>query len=132
MRGRRFILPALLVAASTAGCSAGPLSSIGSGTASYSCALADAYSPAVADPSAPANLLRRSVTLEQSEGGIALQLGPGDTQHLDPVAGGGGRLFANASYGWRIADTRSVLTDIQNVRTYNCDPATPRPKSGST
>jgi hypothetical protein len=121
MRGRRFILPALLVAASNASCSNGPLSSLNSGPTPYSCALADAYSPAVADPSAPSDLRHRSVTLEQTGGGITLQLGSGDTQYLDPVAGGGGRLFANASYGWRVADSRRVLTDIQNVRTYNCD-----------
>lgn len=131
MRSRRFVLPALLVAASNAGCSGSlPLLSLGPGPASYSCSLADAFSPAVADPSASTDMRNRSVTLEQTGGGIALHLGPGNTQNLDPVAGGGGRLFANASYGWRVADTRSVLTDIQNVRTYNCDPAAPRPKSG--
>jgi hypothetical protein len=97
----------------------------------YSCALADAFSPGVADPSVPSALRYRSVTLEQAGNRISLHLGRGDTQYLDPVAGSGGRLFANARYGWRVADTRSVLTDIPNVRTYNCDPAASRSKAGS-
>lgn len=122
MRGRIFLLPMLAVAALIAGCSGGPLSSLGSGPASYSCVLADAFSPAVADPGAPRGLGHRAVTLEKTGGGIALNLGGGDTQYLNPVAGGNGRLFANTSYGWRVTDTRSVLTDIQNVRSYNCSP----------
>jgi hypothetical protein len=128
MRGWIFAVPALLIAVSDAGCTDGatPLSNIGSGPASYSCALADTFSPAVADPSAPSELRHRSVTLQRAGDRIALDLGRGNTQYLDPVAGGGGRLFANANYGWRIADARSVLTDVQNIRTYNCDPATSR------
>jgi hypothetical protein len=128
MKGWIFAVPALLLAASVAACANGSagLASIGASPASYSCALADSYSPAVADPSAPADLRYRSVTLERDGGRIALDLGRGDTQYLDPVAGGNGRLFANANYGWRIADARSVLTDVQNIRTYNCDPAAAR------
>jgi hypothetical protein len=104
---------------------------LGPGPASYSCALADAFSPGVADPSASSALRYRRVTREHAGNGIAFHLGPGDTQYLTPVAGGGGRLFANASYGWRVDDTRSVLTDIQNVRVYNCDVTAPRREAGA-
>jgi hypothetical protein len=128
MKGWIFAVPTALMAMSGAGCTDGmtQLPSIGSSPASYSCALADTFSPAVADPSAPSGLRHRSVTLQKAGDRIALDLGRGNTQYLDPVAGGGGRLFANANYGWRIADARSVLTDVQNIRTYNCDPAASR------
>jgi hypothetical protein len=124
MRRWAFAVAGLLLAASASGCAGGstPLSTVGSSPESYSCALADTYSPAVSDPSAPSALRDRSVTLQRAGRQIALDLGTGSTQYLDPVAGGNGRLFANAQYGWRINDARSVLTDVQNIRTYNCDP----------
>lgn len=122
MRAWTSAAAALLLAASSAACTGGtqPLSTIGSGPVSYSCVLADAYSPAVPDPSAPSTLRRRSVTLQRAGQQIVLDLGAGNTQHLEPVAGASGRLFANADFGWRIADARSVLTDVREVRTYNC------------
>ncbi len=128
MRGRIFILPVLAIVAMNTGCSSDPpaLSTVGAGPVSYSCVLADAYSPAVPDPAAPRGRRRRSVTLAVTGGRVVLYLGSGNTQYLDPVDGGRGRLFANTSYGWNITNTRSVLTDIQNVLTYNCNPAAPR------
>ena len=127
MRGRIVILPVLAMVALDAGCGDRlALSSVGAVPVSYSCVLADAYSPAVLDRAVPRARRWRSVTLEVTGGRIALHLGPGNTQYLDPVAGGRGRLFANTSYGWNVTNMRSVLTDIQNVRAYNCNPAAPR------
>jgi hypothetical protein len=134
MRPWLFAAPALLLAAVGTGCTGGPVPLLrsGSGPVSYACVLADAYSPAVADPSAPNALRDRSVTLQKQGRQLMLEFGAGDTEYLDPVAGGNGRLFANSQYGWRIADSRSVLTDVQNVRTYNCDAAGPGSPSAPT
>ena len=97
MRRWEFAVPALLLAAAEGGCSGGSMLSSTAAPAQgvYSCALADVFSPAVSDPSAPNALRHRSVTLQKAGGQIVLRLGAGNTQHLDPVAGGQGRLFAN-------------------------------------
>ena len=125
MRRWVFPIPALLLAALETGCgnSSTPFSAAGPTEGSYSCALADAFSPAVSDPVAPSALRHRSVTLRKAGDQILLNLGAGNTQRLDPVRDARGWLFANVDYGWRIADTRSILTDVQNIRTYNCKTA---------
>lgn len=134
MRPWIIVAPTLLLAAVSTGCTdtSSLLTGSDSGPVSYACVLADAYSPAVADPSAPSALRDRSVMLRREGRQLMLELRAGDTEYLDPVAGGNGRLFANRQYGWRIADSRSVLTDVQNVRTYNCDRAGSRSLSAPT
>jgi hypothetical protein len=90
MRGRIFVLPVLAIVALNAGRNYDPLalSGVGAGLASYSCVLADAYSPTVVDRAVLRARRWRSVTLEKAGGRVALHLGPGNTRYLDAVAGG--------------------------------------------
>jgi hypothetical protein len=127
MRRWAFAIAALLLTASAAGCGQGPtlFSAVGKAEGSYSRALADALSPA-----APSTLRHRAVTLQKGGNDILLNLGTGNTQQLDPVAGARGQLFANADYGWRIADTRSGLTNVQNIRTYGWESAAQQAQRG--
>jgi hypothetical protein len=122
------IIAALVLAAAETGCSHGvPFFSAARPTEGpYSCVLADAFSPAVPDSAAPSRVRYRSVTLRRAGDQILLNIGAGNTQRLDPVTDARGQLFANAYYGWRISNTGSVLTDAQNIRTYNCGPTTQR------
>jgi hypothetical protein len=126
MRRWVFVPAALLLMAAETGCSHSPtfFSAAWPTEGPYSCVLADAVSPAVPDPAAPSRLRYRSVRLRRAGDQILLKIGAGNTQRLDPVIGSRGQLFANTDYGWRIANTSSVLTDAQNIRTYNCEPAT--------
>jgi hypothetical protein len=132
MRRRIFAIAGLLLATSETACSNGPtlFSAAGPTEGAYSCALADEFSPAVSDPAAPSALRHRSVTLQKAGDQIVLNLGARNTQRLDPVTGERGQLFANADYGWRISDTRSVLTDVRNIRTYNCQSAAQQAQRG--
>jgi uncharacterized protein YceK len=41
---------------------------------------------------------------------------------LSPLAGAFGQLYSGPQYAWRTGSDMSVLTDVENIQTYNCRP----------
>lgn len=111
-------LPAALLAAGTlCGCTEPTSTSAESqyAPASYSCRATDG-SGAHRDPRMV------TITRDPNQARLSLTLEHGPTEILDAVASSSGRLYADAEFAWRIADDRSVLTDVENIQTYACRP----------
>jgi hypothetical protein len=53
---------------------------------------------------------------------IILRFGSGHAQRLADVDGSSDRLFANASYAWRLAAAGPILTEVFAFQTYHCAP----------
>ncbi len=41
---------------------------------------------------------------------------------LSPLAGASSQLYSGPQYAWRVGADMSVLTDVENIQTYNCRP----------
>lgn len=52
--------------------------------------------------------------------GLVLMSDSGPRQLLTPVASGSGRLFASPLYAWKSTGSTGVLTDVENILSYNC------------
>ena len=39
---------------------------------------------------------------------------------LSPLAGASGQLYSGPQYAWRVGADMSVLTDVENIQTFNC------------
>lgn len=57
--------------------------------------------------------------------GLVLMSDSGPRQLLTPVASNSGRLFASPLYAWKSTGSTGVLTDVENIQSYNCREITP-------
>jgi hypothetical protein len=73
--------------------------------------------------------LRLTVQSTTPGGRLALRFDWGDWQSLSPVPDSSEQIYANALYAWRFDGAVGVLSDINNIQTYNCvgDNTTQRP-----
>lgn len=53
---------------------------------------------------------------------LDLKLEPRRQFILSPLGGASGRLYSSPLYAWRAGSDMSVLTDVENIQTYNCRP----------
>lgn len=51
---------------------------------------------------------------------LDLKLDAGQPFVLSPLAGATARLYTSPLYAWRAGSNVSVLTDVENIQTYNC------------
>lgn len=66
---------------------------------------------------------------------VVLDFGDGQAQMLEPVRDSSERLFANSLYAWRLGQDSDILTDVERVATYKCQPSpagSTGPASGSS
>lgn len=63
-----------------------------------------------------------SVAPNRGARGLDLKLESGQQHTLSLPAGGSDRLYSGPLYAWRPGGDTSVLTDVQNIRTYSCRP----------
>jgi membrane-bound inhibitor of C-type lysozyme len=78
----------------------------------YACRLNDAPAPSGAE-------LHISVRPDDRRAGLQFIIG-GQKRALTVVAGSSGQTYADTTYAWRDVGATGVLTDIENVQTYEC------------
>ena len=62
-----------------------------------------------------------TVRADEAGTGVLLSIGTkGEGHTLATVTGSNGQVYADAAYAWRLDGAAGVLTDIKNIRTYNC------------
>ena len=61
-----------------------------------------------------------TITRDPSGSRLRLVLEKERTEILMPVSGSGGQLFSDAEFAVRVGPDHSVLTDVENIRTYTC------------
>ena len=66
---------------------------------------------------------RRVRVRASAAGTLTLDLGHGVVETLRPVPGTNGATFANPLWAWRAGTPDSTLTDIENIDTSPCHPA---------
>jgi len=75
-----------------------------------------------ADKSKTARQLSVSYDLAAQQ--VRVSIDGGSVHYLGPIADAKGAFYANTNYAWRVAGSRGLLTDIAEVRVYECTPAT--------
>jgi len=59
------------------------------------------------------------------DGSLVLTSDKGLRQRLTPIASGPNRLFASPLYAWKSTGSTGVLTDVENILSYNCHEIAP-------
>jgi len=62
----------------------------------------------------------RTIGPDHDGKGLVLTSDRGPRQLLTPVAGGPNHLFASPLYAWKSTGSTGVLTDVENILSYDC------------